>query len=276
MVAAMKMHGSLFLAAALFVASPTFAAVGEWGEGTKAQARLIAAGVGADGKLIAGIEIALPEDWHTYWRSPGDAGVAPQFDFSGSTNLGAPVVDFPTPTRLDDGFAVTNVYENSVVLPVSATVTDPAKPVDVDVRLHIGVCADVCVPDDIEARLAIPVGEQDADIGSELTDVRNALPGPPQPGVFAFSDITRDGGTDNHPVFRFTGVLPDAKDAGVFVEGPADWSPYTPEFMGEANGTATWSVKFTRLGAKTPIAGASFRLTAVSGGHAIDQTLTLP
>jgi hypothetical protein len=102
------------------------------------------------------------------------------------------------------------------------------------------------------------------------------LPGPQQPGVFAFSDVTRDGGTDNHPVFRFTGVIPDAKNAGIFVEGPADWSPYTPEFMGEQGGKATWSVKFTRLGAKTPIAGASFRLTAVSGGHAIDQTLALP
>ena len=271
----MRCHGSLILATALLAGSPVLAAVGEWGSGQKAQVRLIAAGVGADGKLAAGIEIVMPQNWHTYWRSPGDAGIPPQFDFAGSTNLGRPLVFFPSPKRLDNGFAVTNVYENRVVIPVSAMVTDPGKPVDLAVRVRIGVCAEICVPDDIGTRLTVPAGETDPGVAAELTGARRALPGPPRPGVFAFSDVARDGGTDSQPVFRFTGVVPDAKDAGIFVEGPADWSPYTPEFVGEAGGKATWSVKFTRLGARTPIDGANFRLTAISGGNAIDQMIAL-
>ena len=35
----------------------------------------------------AGIEIRLAPGWKTYWRYPGDSGVPPRFDFSGSRNV---------------------------------------------------------------------------------------------------------------------------------------------------------------------------------------------
>ena len=264
---------ALAVAAACLAAIPSFAATGDWATGQKAQVRLLAAGIGKDGKLAAGIEIALPEDWHTYWRSPGDAGIAPIIDFSASKNVASATVSYPTPSRLDDGDSVTNIYEHDVVLPVSVVPANPARPVELAAHLQIGVCGTVCVPDDIRATLTVKPGAGDPDVDATLADARNAVPGPPQPGVFAFTAVTRDGGTDSHPVFRFTGTVPDARDASLFVEGPDGWSPYTPDFAGDDGGKAVWSVKFSRLGAETPIAGAKFRLTAVSGGRAIDQTI---
>ena len=275
MFPAMKSLASALTIATLLAASPALAAVGDWGKGSEAAARLIAAGIGADGKLAAGIEIALPPDWHTYWRSPGDAGVSPVIDFTGSANVAATAVAFPAPTRLDDGYSVTNVYEHGIVLPLTATVADPAKPVDLSVDLKIGVCKDICVPDEIKASLTVPAGESDAATAAALATAAKAVPGPSEAGVFAFDAVARDGGTDRHPVFRFDGVVPDAKNAVVFVEGPADWAPFTPAFAGESGGKASWTVEFSRLGAKSPIPGAAFRLTVVSAGRAIDQTLTL-
>ena len=38
-------------------------------------------------QLMAGIELRMDDGWKTYWRNPGDSGVPPQFDWSGSTNL---------------------------------------------------------------------------------------------------------------------------------------------------------------------------------------------
>src|SRR3954470_19748409 len=60
----------------LFVA-PAQAAVGPWISDGKARIRLLAAGIDASGQLRGGVEIALDPGWHTYWRSPGDSGIAP-------------------------------------------------------------------------------------------------------------------------------------------------------------------------------------------------------
>ena len=265
---------SLF-AAVIAVGAPAAAVEGPWAQGTKASARLIAAGMGDDGRLNAGIEITMPLGWHTYWRTPGDAGVAPAIDFSASENAGSVDVAFPLPTRLDDGFSVTNVYMDRVLLPVSVVVGDSTKPVDLAVTLDLGVCQEICIPDQVSARLTVPVGESDPAAGAILAEAAALVPSPPEPGVFDVESIVRDGGTDKRPVFRIVAIAPDAGTADVFVEGPTDWWPDMPVFTGETSGKASWTVKFSRLGAETPIAGAAFRVTIASGGRAIDRTLPL-
>lgn len=270
----MKLGLALIAAAAAVVAAaPAPAAEGAWGQGTKASARLVAAGLDADGRLVAGIEIVMPPGWHTYWRTPGDAGIAPAFDFSASTNVGDVAVDFPVPTRLDDGFSVTNVYKDRVVLPVTAAVADPAAPVELSVTVELGVCAEICVPDTVAAALAVPVGENDPGALAVIDDARARVPSVPEPGIFAVAGAVRDGGTDKRPVFRFSAVVPDPASAEVFVEGPENWSAYRPKRTGGEGGTVAWTVKFSRLGATVPTDGAAFRVTIVSGGRAIEQTV---
>jgi DsbC/DsbD-like thiol-disulfide interchange protein len=269
-----RMKTATVLALALMLPATAHAAVGEWVKGQRANVRLLASGIAADRNLAAGIEIALPEGWTTYWRNPGDAGIPPVADFSGSKNIGATDIAFPVPTRQDDGAdTITNVYSGTVVFPVSIAIADPSKPVDLALDLHIGVCKEICVPEEFSTTLTIPAGEQDATAYAELTAARALIPGPDRAGEFSIDTVTRNGGTDGRPVFRFTGTVPDAANAVVFVEGPADWSPYTPEYV--AGDKPAWDIKFSRTGAKTPIAGAKFRLTIQSAGKAIDQTLTL-
>jgi DsbC/DsbD-like thiol-disulfide interchange protein len=251
------------------------AASSDWATGAKTRARLIAAGVGADGRLDAAIEIALPAGWKTYWRNPGTAGIAPEFDFAGSANAAAFDVAFPLPERVDDGFSVTNVYEGGVVLPLTATVTDPARPVDLAVTIRLGVCDAICVPDELHLALTVPPGEKDAAAALRIAAVRMNLPGPPQPGVLAVDSVVRNGGTDGKPVFRISATVPAGTTPQVFVEGPADWAAYAPVAAGGEGGHAVFDVKFSRLGAKTPIAGAAIRVTMAAGGRAIDQTIAL-
>lgn len=267
---------SLFAALLLgLCAMPSAHAVeGNWTKGAQASARLVAAGVDANGRLQAGIEIVMPEGWHTYWRAPGDAGIAPTFDFSASTNAGSADVAFPIPTRLDDGFAVTNVYKGRVLLPVSLAVPDVSKPVDLSVDLAIGVCAEICIPDDLTLTLAVEAGEHDAALEAELASVRSLLPAQPEPGMFQVQSASREGGSDRKPVFRLTATVPDPADAVLFIEGPHDWAPYAPVRVDD-KGAAVWTVKFSRRGAETPINGAELRATIVSGGRAIEQTVAV-
>src|SRR5439155_1663784 len=88
------------LAAAFFAASLAFEAKCEdaspWQHDAHSAVRLLA-GSRSGGVLLGGIAIQLQDGWKTYWRSPGDSGVPPRFDFSKSDN-----VDDPSPLTIRD------------------------------------------------------------------------------------------------------------------------------------------------------------------------------
>lgn len=255
---------------------PATAATGEWQGDGNAQVRLIAAGVDNAGNIVAGIEIALEPGWKTYWRTPGDAGIAPLIDFSASTNIDGPVtVKFPVPHRFDDGYSVSNVYEDHVVLPISAAAVDPQAPTALVVSLDIGVCEEICIPEHYDLTLEVDPGKTDPAAEAILAGARAALPRGPVPGVLEVGSIVRTGGTDKRPVFEVAIVAPDAAEADVFVEGPVDWYPASPKLVASDGTRATFSVEFSRLGSKTPIGGNTFTVTFVTDGKAIEDTVTL-
>jgi DsbC/DsbD-like thiol-disulfide interchange protein len=261
--------------AAVLLAVPAAAAISDWSSGAKAKMRLLAAGIGEDGRLSAAIEIALPKGWETYWRFPGDAGIAPTIDFSASRNLGAADVAYPLPQRVSAASVITNVYIDHVVLPVSAVVPDPKAAVDLAVSVDLGVCQTVCIPDHLEARLLVPSGKTDAVAAKGIADARAMVPGPAQPGVLAVDSVTRTGGTDKRPVFQVVITAPDAARATVFVETPSDWYPDAPKLVAAAGDSATYSLGADRLTAKTPLQDAPFRVTISAGGKAVEQTVPL-
>jgi len=275
MVRAMRAFAFPIAAAVLTAgfAFPAGAAEGAWAEGARASVRLIAAGIGEDGTLDAGIEIVLPEGWHTYWRQPGDAGIAPIFDFSASRNVASADVSFPAPARLDDGFTVTNIYEGSVVLPVRVVATDPGSPVDLAVTIELGVCDDICVPDTVTAALTIPPGGPDVRSSDTLAAARAAVPTEAEAGAFAVTSAVRAGGTDKKPVFRISAVVPDPENAVLFVEAPDNWRAYAPVAVSASGTEAVWDVKFSRRGVEGPVGSAELRLTITAGDRAIEQVV---
>jgi len=267
------------VAAFLLLASatvPAGAAIGEWlGEGN-ARVRFLAAGVAHDGRVVAGIEIRLKPGWKTYWRSPGDAGIAPRTDFSASSNIGGPVkIEFPVPHRFDDGYSITNVYEDRVVLLVNAPTIDAAAKTTLALAMDIGVCAEVCIPEHYEMGLDLAPGESDPRAGAILAEARKTLPGKAEPGVFGVGHIARAGGTEKRPIFEIGIVAPETTGAEVFVEGPIDWYPSPPKLLSEDGVRATYSVAFSRLGSKTPIGGNGFRVTIISARGAIEDFISL-
>ncbi len=254
---------------------PAAAATGDWVENGKARIRLLAAGIDGTGHLNAALEIELAPGWKTYWRTPGDAGIPPVIDFSASRNLGNVDVAFPVPERHDDGYTVTNTYEGSVVLPLTATLAAPAGGADLALKLDIGVCSDVCVPAHFEATLSVPPGAPDPDATAVIAAAAKSLPARSEPGVFAVDQVKRDGGTDKRPSFAMTATVPEADKAQVFVEGAADWYADIPKFVSATAGRALYRFNFDTLGSKTPLSNARVRITIVSAGRAIEQWLPL-
>lgn len=125
-----------------------------------------------DGNHVAGVEIKLAPGWKTYWRSPGDAGIPPQIDFSGSKNLKSANLEFPVPVAFDINGMRSIGYKKDVILPLVLTPIDPAQPIALEAEVVLGVCNQICVPVDVRlsgllqpsqtkhARLAMALGDR--------------------------------------------------------------------------------------------------------------------
>src|SRR5690606_3324502 len=70
---------------------------GELSDAEPARLRLVSGVAGTKGQdaVRIGLHVALAPGWKTYWRSPGEAGIPPSFDWSGSRNLAAATVLWP-------------------------------------------------------------------------------------------------------------------------------------------------------------------------------------
>ncbi len=103
-----------------------------------------------DGNRMAAIRMTVEPGWKTYWRAPGDMGIPPSFDWSGSRNLSAVAVEWPAPTVFREPNLTTIGYKDQVVLPLRISVPDKGAPVTVQTTIDLGVCSDICVPASLE------------------------------------------------------------------------------------------------------------------------------
>jgi len=134
-----------------------------WDVSLTSRLRLIAAQTGlpphADAAVLeAGIEIALDPNWKTYWRSPGDSGIAPHFDFSQSVNVATVEVAYPMPHRFDQPGDISFGYKTQVIFPLRVTPVDPAAPVVLVADVIYGACEELCIPVEAHARLEFTPG----------------------------------------------------------------------------------------------------------------------
>jgi DsbC/DsbD-like thiol-disulfide interchange protein len=131
-----------------------------WSTAAKSAARLIAASAAGEAAYRAGIEIKLAPQTITYWRSPGESGVPPVFDFSHSSNLRNAAVSFPAPKRINEAGSEVFGYEDSVLLPIAVVPQERGKSVNLVLDLDYAACEKICVP--VHARLELDVPAKEA------------------------------------------------------------------------------------------------------------------
>jgi DsbC/DsbD-like thiol-disulfide interchange protein len=110
------------------------------------QARIIPGTVDAAGNRVAAIRLTLLPGWKTYWRAPGEAGIPPSFDWAGSGNLSEVALVWPRPEVFDLNGMTSIGYHEELVLPILLTPQSQTRPLDLRLRMEIGVCKDICVP----------------------------------------------------------------------------------------------------------------------------------
>ena len=110
----------------------------------------------ATGTRMAGLQLTLAPGWKTYWRSPGEAGLPPLFNWSGSVNVKSVRIHWPSPTV----FAVNGMqsigYHDAVMLPLEVTPRDATLPVQLHAAIDLGICRDICVPASLTLSADLP------------------------------------------------------------------------------------------------------------------------
>src|SRR5215475_1675082 len=177
--------------------------------------------------LLGGIAFQLQPGWKTYWRTPGDSGVPPRFDFTKSENIEAVTVLWPAPKLFDDGAGGSALgYHDQIVLPLRIVPKSVDKPVTLRAEINYAVCEKLCIPVDAKAELGFTsvASTEDPALFAALDTVpKPANIGDPNP--LTIRDVRRDGASR----VVVDVVTSDARDVNLFVEGPTpDWSLPVP------------------------------------------------
>lgn len=125
-------------------------------------------GYPVEGGQMAGILLTLTPGWKTYWRAPGEAGIPPVFDWSGSGNVKSVRVHWPAPSVFHTNGLQTIGYHDQVLLPLEVMARDPSQPVHLRVQMELGICKDICMP----ARLDLT---QDLNETAHVAEIKAAL-----------------------------------------------------------------------------------------------------
>jgi DsbC/DsbD-like thiol-disulfide interchange protein len=225
--------------------------------------------------LLGGVAIQLQPGWKTYWRTPGDSGVPPRFDFSKSDNVEAVTVLWPAPAKFDDGAGGTALgYKQQVVLPLRIVAKSADKPVTLRANISYAVCEKICIPVEAHAELAFASVASTED--GTLSDALNAVPKPANvgdPTPLSIRDVKREGKSN----VLVDVAAPEAKEVSLFVEGPTpDWALPVPKLVEQSPpGVKRFAFELDGLPPGVSPDGAALKFTLVGGDKAYEYNVNL-
>jgi len=258
-------------AVAMMLGAPAGAAdASSWDQDSRSAIRLIAGANKNDAAILrSGIEIKLQPGWKTYWRYPGDSGVPPRMDFSGSENLKAAKVLYPAPHLFTDESGQSLGYKDSVILPLQVSPRQPGQPVTLRLKLDYAVCEKLCIPAAGRAELTLAVGDSshDAELAASEAQI-------PKPVTAAAAGLTVRRVNDGPKPLVFVDLAaPAGKPVDLFVEGPTpEWAlPIPKPAQGAPAGRRHFGFELDGLPPGVDPKGRfELTFTAVEGDRAIE------
>lgn len=142
----------------LIAASAGFAA------DSKTTARLIlSADVARPGDVLwAGVHLTMESGWHTYWRNPGESGLATAIEWDLPPGISPGDIQWPPPEPHTAGGMTTFVYHKETMLLVPLTLASNLSAGAVEVKATVAwlECQEACLPGDATVRARFTVGSE--------------------------------------------------------------------------------------------------------------------
>lgn len=224
----------------------------------------------ADGSHMSALHLVLEPGWKTYWRAPGDVGIPPQFDWTGSDNIRSVSTSWPTPEVFFEQGMRSVGYKREVVIPLHMTSRDASAEMRLSGEVQIGICKDICIPATLsfEATLPPTPGKPDPTIAAALTDrpftAREA-------GVRSVS-CRFEPGVDGELILHTTIDMPSSGGTEYVVVEAGN--PYVWVAEPDSHRDAKGLHASTRLmhvdGSSFAVNRSKLRFTVIGGSHAVD------
>lgn len=254
------------------VSGGTVCAAGKspWSEDVRSAVRLVSgANNNGDAHLRAGIEIKMQPGWKTYWRYPGDSGVPPHFDFSGSENLKTATVLYPAPHLFTDETGQSLGYKDRIIFPLVISPQQPGKPVRLRLKADYAVCEKLCVPAEGRAELTLTPGASSQDPALAAAEARV----PKQVTAAQLGLTVRRTNNGTKPLVAVDLGAPAGNPIDLFVEGPTpQWALPIPKRSQTAPaGRAQFSFELDGLPPGVdPKGQVDLTFTVVTGERAVE------
>lgn len=230
--------------------------------------RLLPGKVTDGGGRMAGLRLSLEPGWKTYWRSPGETGIPPRFDWSGSQNVQSLRVHWPRPTLFQSFGMRTAGYSDVVVFPLELTPLDASRPMRLELSADLGVCKEICVLEHVTAILEIT--PSDAEIGER--QIRSALRQVPKLAAAPEAHIRTcniSGTGRDRQMVALLGLHEEISNVTVLVEnGQGLWIRHVNQTQTDAG--LRLEVDFTTPEELSWIDRSAFRMTVLSDVGAYD------
>lgn len=123
----------------------------------------------AQGETRLLIDVKLENGWKTYWRSPGEGGIAPSIAWK--ENLPAVNWFWPTPARFDVAGITTQGYHQRVTFPLRVQGKAPATLAGV---LTLSTCSNVCLLTDYP--FSVTPSSRDAGFAHDYAQAMGRIP----------------------------------------------------------------------------------------------------
>jgi thiol:disulfide interchange protein/DsbC/DsbD-like thiol-disulfide interchange protein len=135
-------------------------------------------GIGPGKTLWLGLAIDHQPHWHTYWKNPGDSGLATTLAWKLPAGFIAGEIAWPTPKKLPLGPLTNYGYENRVLLPVPVQVPAGFAGKDLKIGLHAEwlVCKEICLPESGDFDITVPAKAPAPAHGALFSATRAATP----------------------------------------------------------------------------------------------------
>ncbi|MEH2251238.1 protein-disulfide reductase DsbD family protein [Nostoc sp.] len=107
-----------------------------------------------------GLHFQIKQGWHTYWKNPGDSGVAPSIAWTLPQGFSAGELVYPYPERLPASGLMNFGYKDEVML--LSQITTPAtvntkEPIQLTAKADWLVCEKECIPENGTFSLSLPI-----------------------------------------------------------------------------------------------------------------------
>ncbi len=112
--------------------------------------------------ILAGVNLKMDPGWHTYWKNPGESGIATSIKWYLPPGITAGEIQWPLPEKLPPTDVTTYGYKDEVMLLVPLTLATNLAPGPLVLKADVSwlECMEQCVPGSASVEATLTVGDE--------------------------------------------------------------------------------------------------------------------